>query len=97
MVPANFHGSNQNLMRTDSSPERFTEDQKKLDSVRFDLRVNFENQQKKYPSFFRLLTHILDGLKLIEHEKYVLYRTCSEFNIMDAFRAFDLDGKGYIS
>jgi len=65
--------------------------------VRYDLRVNFEKQQKKYPSYYRLLCHILDSLKLIENEKYVLYQTSPEFNIMDAFRAFDIDGKGFIS
>jgi Ca2+-binding EF-hand superfamily protein len=39
----------------------------------------------------------LDSLKIIENEKHVLYKSCPHFNIMDAFRAFDLDGKGYIS
>lgn len=65
--------------------------------MKADLRVNFEKQQKKYPSFYRLLCHILDSLKLIENEKYLLYKSCPDFNIMDAFRAFDSDGKGYIS
>lgn len=65
--------------------------------MKADLRVNFEKQQKKYPSFYRLLCHILDSLKLIENEKYLLYKSCLDFNIMDAFRAFDSDGKGYIS
>ena len=58
---------------------------------------NFEKQQKKYPSFYRLLTHILDSLKIIENEKYHLYNTCPDFNIMDAFRSLDSDGKGYIT
>jgi EF-hand domain pair len=84
-------------MRMDSSPDRFEADQQKLDSVRYDMRVSLEKHTKKYPSFYRLVCHILDSLKLIEHEKYVLFKTCPEFNIMDAFRAFDIDGKGFIS
>jgi Ca2+-binding EF-hand superfamily protein len=27
----------------------------------------------------------------------VLFKNSPEFNIMDAFRAFDLDGKGYVT
>ena len=44
LVPANFKGSTKNLMRTDSSPDRFVPDQSQLDSVKFDMRVGMEKQ-----------------------------------------------------
>ncbi len=96
-VPPGFKVENRQLLKLDTAPDRFANDKSQLESVRYDLRVNFEKQQKKYPSFYRLLTHILDSLKVIENEKYHLYNTCPDFNIMDSFRSLDSDGKGYIT
>ena len=41
-IPPGFIVPNKGLLRTDSSPDRFARDDSQLESVRNDLRVNFE-------------------------------------------------------
>jgi hypothetical protein len=43
-VPPGFIIPNKGLLRTDSSPDRFARDDHQLESVRNELRVNFEKQ-----------------------------------------------------
>ena len=40
---------------------------------------------------------IINHLNQIEHEKEVLVNKFTQFNTMDAFRSFDIDGKGVIN
>ena len=41
-VPPGFKVENKQLLKLDTAPERFANDQSQLESVRYDLRVNFE-------------------------------------------------------
>lgn len=60
------------------------------------MRVKMEKESKSY-SFTKLLKQILHCLKVIESEKVDLFKTCPDFNVMDAFRALDTHAKGLVS
>jgi Ca2+-binding EF-hand superfamily protein len=40
---------------------------------------------------------MLNSLKVIENEKEILVCKCRDYNVMDSFRAFDIDGRGFIN
>jgi Ca2+-binding EF-hand superfamily protein len=40
---------------------------------------------------------MLNCLKTIENEKEALVTNCRDYNVMDSFRSFDIDGRGYIN
>ncbi len=40
---------------------------------------------------------IVNCLRVIENEKNILYGKSQDFNLLDAFRSFDKDAKGYIN
>ncbi|CDW79671.1 ef hand family protein [Stylonychia lemnae] len=52
---------------------------------------------EKFAQDSHQIGNIHNSLKLIEHEKDLLFSKAQDFNILDAFRAFDIDNKGYIS
>ena len=60
------------------------------------MRTEMEKQHKDFP-FVKFVSAVVNCLKVIEHEKDLLYSLCSDFNVLDAFRAFDKDAKGQIT
>jgi Ca2+-binding EF-hand superfamily protein len=55
-----------------------------------------EEIHKQFP-FPKLLKLMLNCLKAIENEKEALVTKCRDYNVMDSFRSFDIDGRGYIN
>ena len=60
------------------------------------MRANLEQQHKAFP-FGKLAHSIVNCLRVIENEKNLLYSKHQDFNVLDAFRSFDKDAKGYIN
>lgn len=78
------------------SPEKFTSDASQIKNVKYEMRYTMEKQNRSYP-FTKLLLQILNSLKVIENEKHILYKTCRDFNLLDAFKTFDVNSRGAIS
>jgi Ca2+-binding EF-hand superfamily protein len=69
---------------------------KPLNEVTHELRKSMEQFHKQIP-FPKFLKQIIDRLKVIESDKVLLFSENPSFNLIDAFRALDIDGKGSIT
>ena len=60
------------------------------------MRFGFEKENDPF-SFSKLIKQVMHSLKVIEIEKQEFFANCPDFNLMDAFRAMDAEGKGFIT